>query len=80
MRITSRGGSRDVATSKMECFVITVNGWKPLTIITKCSILDVAVALETPLRRSEMLLFRNSADLLSESFLSENLIGMIIGI
>ena len=30
------------ATSRMECFVIIDNGWKPLTIITKCSILDVA--------------------------------------
>ena len=29
-------------TSRMECFVIIDNGWKPLTIITKCSILDVA--------------------------------------
>ena len=25
-----RGGSRTAATSKMECFVIIVNGWKPL--------------------------------------------------
>ena len=38
----SRGGSRTAATSKMECFVIIVNGWKPLTIITKRSILDAA--------------------------------------
>ena len=41
-----RGGSRTVATSKMEHFVIIVNGWKPLTIITKRSILDVAVVLD----------------------------------
>ena len=33
----------------MECFVIIVNGWKPLTIITKHSILDVAAALDPPL-------------------------------
>ena len=33
----------------MERFVITVNGWKPLTIITKRSISDVAVALDPPL-------------------------------
>ena len=39
------GGSA-VATSKMERFVIIVNGWKPLTIITKRSILDVAAALD----------------------------------
>ena len=44
-----RGGSRAAATSKMECFVIIVNGWKPLTIITKRSILDVAAALDPPL-------------------------------
>ena len=41
-----RGGSRTAATSKMERFVIIVNGWKPLTIITKRSILDVAVVLD----------------------------------
>ena len=45
----SRGGSRAAATSKMECFVIIVNGWKPLTIITKRSVLDVAAALDPPL-------------------------------
>ena len=37
------------ATSKMEGFVIIVNGRKPLTIITKRSILDVAAALDPPL-------------------------------
>ena len=45
----SRGGSRAAATSKMECFVIIVNGSKLLTIITKHSILDVAEALDPPL-------------------------------
>ena len=38
--------SRAAATSKMERFVIIVNGWKLLTIITKRSILDVAAALD----------------------------------
>ena len=33
----------------MECFVTIVNGWKPLTIITKHSILDVAAALDPSL-------------------------------
>ena len=33
----------------MEHFVIIVNGWKPLTIITKCSILDVAAVLDPSL-------------------------------
>ena len=41
-----RGGSRTTATSNMERFVIIVNGRKPLTIITKRSILDVAAALD----------------------------------
>ena len=44
-----RGGSRAAATPNMECFVIIVNGFQPLTIITKCSILDVAAALDPPL-------------------------------
>ena len=46
---TFRGGSRAAITSKMQCFVIIVNGSKPLTIITKHSILDVAAALDPPL-------------------------------
>ena len=45
----TRGGSRTAATSKIERFVIIVNGWKPLTTITKCSILDVAAVLDPPL-------------------------------
>ena len=45
-----RGGSRTAARSKMECFVIIVNGWKPLNIITKHSILDLAAALDPPLK------------------------------
>ena len=45
-----RGGSRIAATSKMERFVIIVNGFQPLTIITKRSILDVAAFLDPPLR------------------------------
>ena len=45
----SWGGSRTAAASKMERFVIIVNGWKPLTIITKRSILDVAAVLDAAL-------------------------------
>ena len=48
----SRGGSRTAALSKMELFLIVVNGFQPLTIITKCFILDVAAALDTPLMSS----------------------------
>ena len=51
----NRGGSRTAATSKMERLVIIVNGWKPLTIITKRSILDVAAALDPPLRNIRIL-------------------------
>ena len=42
-------GSRTAATSKMERFEIIVNGRKPLTIMTKCSILDDAAVLDPPL-------------------------------
>ena len=37
------------AISKMERFVIIVNGWKSLIIIIKSSILDVAAVLDPPL-------------------------------
>ena len=49
LSIKGRGGSGAAATSKMECFVIIVNGFQPLTIITKHSILDVTAALDPPL-------------------------------
>ena len=45
----TRGGSRTAGTSKMVRFLIMVNGWKPLTFITKRSILDGAAALDPPL-------------------------------
>ena len=41
-----RGESRTAAISKMEHFVIIVNGFQPLTIITKRSILDVTAVLD----------------------------------
>ena len=41
-----RRGSRAAATYKTERFVIIVNGFQPLTIITKRSILDVAAGLD----------------------------------
>ena len=47
-----RGGSKTAATSKIERFVIIVNGFQPLTIITKCSILDVAAVLDATLNKS----------------------------
>ena len=48
-KLVIRVGSRAAATSKTERFVIIVNGWKPLTIFTKHSILEFATALDPPL-------------------------------
>ena len=48
--IKIRRRSRAAATSKMERFVIIVNGFQPLTVITKRYILDVAAALDPPLK------------------------------
>ena len=47
--ITARGRSGTAATSKMERFLIIVNGWKPLTIITKRSIFHVEAVLDPSL-------------------------------
>ena len=46
----SRGVSRTTAKSKLELFVIEVNCWKPLTFVTKSSILDFAVVPDTSLK------------------------------
>ena len=51
-----RGGSRTVATSKMERFVIIVDAFQSLTTIAKRSILDVATVLDPPLVLTESLL------------------------
>ena len=60
-----RGGSRTVATSKMERFVIIVNGFQTLAIITKRSNLNVAAVLDPPLRFEEVTNFlqqRNTSE------------------
>ena len=44
-----RSGSSTAATFKMELFVKIFNGFQPVTIITKCSILDVIAVLDAPL-------------------------------
>ena len=44
--VSLRGRSRTAATSKVELFVIIVNGFQSLTIITKRSTLDVAAVLD----------------------------------
>ena len=41
-----RGGYWTAATSKVELLVIIVNGFQPLTLITKSSTLNVAVVLD----------------------------------
>ena len=60
MQLITRGGSKAVATSKMECFEVTVNSWKLLTIITKHLILDVAAVLDPSLITVKMLLIYES--------------------
>ena len=62
---------RAAATSKMELLVTTVNGRKPLqTIVSKSSILDVAVAQDPDLRSIN--LFQPSVALLYPLKTSEN--------
>ena len=50
-------------TSKMERFVIIANGFQPLTIITKHSILDVATALDPPLETFSKGVLRTSRNM-----------------
>ena len=47
-----RGESGPAATSNMARFVIIVNGFQLLSIITKRSIFNVAAALDPPLKSS----------------------------
>ena len=46
---SNRGGYRTAATSKVKFFVLIVNGFHLLAIITKSSTLDVAAVLDLPL-------------------------------
>ena len=43
-----RGGSRAAATSKMERFVITVNGWKPLFIVAFLFFIQLGESIYDP--------------------------------
>ena len=54
----TRGGSRTAAASKVELFVIIVNDWKPLTIITKSSTFDAPAVLDPPLITVEKICFQ----------------------
>ena len=80
LRIVYSGGSRTAATSKMERFVIIVNGWKPLTIITKRSILDVAAVLDPPLVYNDkftiMIMIQNIQPLVIEIFYQEEVLAI----
>ena len=49
LAIFIRDRFRATATSKIERFVIIVNGWKSLSIIKKHAILEAAAALDPPL-------------------------------
>ena len=66
-KMESRDGSRTAATSKMDQFVIIVNGWKPLTIFTESSILDVAAVLDPSLESFAGLIVRPCQTLYSEN-------------
>ena len=70
-------GSRTAATSKMERFVIIVNGWKPLTIITKRSILYVAAVLDPTLINVEIC-YTNEESIRGTSNLSDKTIYSIV--
>ena len=48
--LTIRDGSRTAATSEIERFVIIVNGFHLLAIITKRSTLDVVAVLDPSLK------------------------------
>ena len=54
--LIAEAASRTAGTSKMEHFVIIVNDWKALTIITKRSILHLTAVLHAPLNCVEILL------------------------
>ena len=58
----------------MERIVILVNGFQPLTIITKRSILDVAAVLDPPL----IFIASDHAPFHQESFLQEEITAKLI--
>ena len=45
-QIISRDGYRTPPISMMELIVIIAKGWRPLTVVTKSSILDIILALD----------------------------------
>ena len=59
----------------MERFVIIVNGFQPLTIITKRSILDVAAALDPPLIYKASLELVLETNTHTNATLTDNILG-----
>ena len=51
--------------------MITVNGFKPLTIVTKSSTLDVAIVLDPPLKRASYFQTFSSGHFVSQFSLYE---------
>ena len=72
-----RGGSRTTATSTMVHFVIIVNGFQPLTVIIKSSILDDAAVLDLllpPLHVSSLFSLHLSIFFLSFVFIDSHIV------
>ena len=55
-----RDGSRAPAISTMELSMAIVNGWKPVTIVTKSPIVDVAGVLDPLLTRITFTTYHNN--------------------
>ena len=53
-----RGVSRTTVKCKLEIFVTKINGWKPLTFVTKSSTLDFPVAPDTSLNGTLLLILK----------------------
>ena len=64
----SRGVSRTTAKYKLELFVTKVNGWKPLTFVTKRSILNFTVVPDTSLKGALLIIRASSSKTNFESY------------
>ena len=69
----SRGVSRTTAKSKFEIFVTKRNGWKPLTFVTKSSILDFAVVPDTSLEGVLLIIRAYSSETYIKSYQTKKL-------
>ena len=65
----SRAVSRTTAKSKLELFVTKVNnGWKPLTFVTKSSILELPVVPDTSLKGTLLIIRASSSKTYFKSY------------